>query len=61
MGCFHVKTGSLVTRYKYNHDVVFKIIGINGDKAILKGVCVRLTADAPLTDLKVYEREFIDR
>ena len=52
--------GSFVTRYKYNHDVVFKIIGINGDTAILKGVCVRLRADAPLTDLKVYEGEFID-
>ena len=42
---------------KYNHDVVFKIVKIEDGFAILKGECVRLRADAPLDDLKVYEKE----
>ena len=55
-----MKVGSLVTRYKYNHDVVFKIIEINSDYAILKGECVRLRADAPLFDLKIYEKKQVE-
>ena len=54
-----MKIGDLVTRYKYNHDVVFKIIDIKSNIAILKGECVRLSADAPLKDLKLYEEEMI--
>ncbi len=54
-----MKKGDLVTRYKYNHDVIFKIIDIKNNIAILKGECVRLSADAPLTDLKIYEKEAI--
>jgi len=45
--------GNLVTRYKYNHDIVFKIIKISNGEAILKGVNFRLKADAPLDDLKI--------
>lgn len=52
-----MKKGDLVTRYKYNHDVVFKIMEIQNNMAILKGECVRLSADAPLSDLKLYEEE----
>ena len=52
-----MKIGALVTRYKYNHDVVFKIIDISNNVAILQGVCVRLSADAPLSDLKIYDKE----
>ena len=52
-----MKVGSLVTRYKYNHDVVFKIIDVVNDIAILKGEYVRLSADAPLSDLKKCEEE----
>ena len=54
-----MKKGDLVTRYKYNHDIVFKIIDISNNIAILKGEFVRLRADAPLTDLKKYEKEAI--
>ena len=50
-----MRKGDLVTRYKYNHDVVFRIIDIKGNTAILKGECVRLSADAPLKDLKLYD------
>ena len=52
-----MKKGDLVTRFKYNHDVVFKIININNNIATLKGECIRLSADAPLNDLKLYEQE----
>lgn len=52
-----MKKGNLVTRYKYNHDIVFKIISIDNNIATLQGVCIRLSADAPLSDLKIYEKE----
>ena len=51
------KIGDYVTRISYNHDVVFKIINIRGETAYLKGVQVRLYADAPLEDLKIYVKE----
>jgi len=54
-----MKKGDLVTRYKHNHDIVFKIIDIKNNVAILKGECIRLSADAPLTDLKIYEKEAV--
>ena len=44
--------GDYVTRNSYNNDVVFKIIHIEGDMCYLKGVCYRLYADSPLSDLK---------
>lgn len=53
----NLKVGDLVTRFKYNHDVVFKILSIKGEVAYLKGVHVRLFADAPLEDLKIYQLE----
>jgi len=44
----------LVTRKSYNHDIIFKIIKIENDTAYLKGVEVRLLADAPLSDIEIY-------
>lgn len=49
--------GSLVTRYKYNHDIVFKIVDIKDGIAHLKGECIRLIATAPVEDLKKYESD----
>ena len=46
--------GSLVTRISYNHDTVFKILKIKNQVAYLKGVQVRLYADAFLEDLQLY-------
>lgn len=51
------QVGDLVTRIKYNHDVVFKILNIKGDVAYLKGISIRLYADAPLEDLVKYQKE----
>lgn len=48
------QVGELVTRKSYHNDVVFKILSIKGEVAYLKGVQVRLFADAPLEDLEKY-------
>lgn len=49
------EVGDLVTRNSYNHDIVFKIIKIKGTTAYLKGIAVRLYADASLDDLIKYD------
>ncbi|MDI3534026.1 MAG: spore coat assemly protein [Thermosediminibacterales bacterium] len=51
-----IKVGDVVSRKSYNRDVYFKIIDIVGSegnaKAILKGLELRILADAPLDDLE---------
>lgn len=47
--------GDLVSRNSYNNDIIFKVIKIENDKAFLKGVEVRLLADAPVSDLKPFK------
>ena len=54
-----MKVGDLVTRIKYNHDIVFKIVRIENNKAYLCGESVRLKADAYINDLVVY-KEVLD-
>lgn len=63
-----LNVGDLVTRNSYGNDVVFKIISINDNKVDLKGVNIRLLADANIDDLKKHdsaetddEKEFMDR
>lgn len=47
-----VKTGDIVTRESYHHDIVFKVVGVEPNGLTqLKGVTVRLRADAPSKDL----------
>lgn len=59
--------GDLVTRNSYNNDTVFKIIDIDNEVAILKGINIRLYADSYLDDLskvnnvKVDDDEFLNR
>ena len=50
------KIGDLVTRNSYNNDVMFRIIDIDNDIAILEGVNIRLSADSKLDDLKKEEK-----
>lgn len=45
------KLGDLVTRISYKHDIVFKIVGIEGNIVFLKGVDLRLYADCDISDL----------
>lgn len=47
-----IKKGDYVTRNSYNNDTVFKVINIKNNVYYLKGVEVRLFADAFLTDLE---------
>ena len=44
--------GDLVTRNSYNNDIVFKIIDIDNNTAILEGINFRLSADSEISDLK---------
>ena len=45
------REGDFVTRISHNHDIVFKIVSIEGSVAFLKGVDLRLYADSSLSDL----------
>ncbi|MGN1012050.1 MAG: sporulation peptidase YabG, partial [Clostridia bacterium] len=52
-----VKCGDYVVRHSYQKDIVFRVKQIfrdeNGElSAVLKGVAIRLLADAPLADLE---------
>lgn len=44
--------GDLVSRNSYNNDTIFKIIDIDNNIAILKGINIRLFADSDLSDLR---------
>ena len=41
------KIGDYVTRDSYNNDIVFVIVDIKNDEAILKGFDLRLIANSP--------------
>jgi len=47
------KKGDYVTRDSYDNDIVFVILDINNNQAVLKGYDVRLIASSPLTDLRI--------
>lgn len=47
-----MKQGDLVTRKSYGGDIVFRIQEIRQQQAVLRGVELRLLADAPLPDLE---------
>ena len=60
--------GDLVTRNSHNNDLIFMITDIIDDIYYLKGVNIRLIADAEKEDLVIYEdgdieeeKEFLDR
>ena len=52
-----IKRGQLVTRKSYNNDTVFKVINIKNDIYYLKGMEVRLFADAYSDDLEIYTKK----
>lgn len=55
------KVGDIVSRNKYNNDILFEIIDINSDIYYLKGVSVRLYADSEESDLKLENNDKDDR
>jgi spore coat assembly protein len=55
-----VKVGEIVVRKSYNGDIIFRVeqiikVAIGKDVAILKGINLRLLADAPIEDLQIYQ------
>ena len=50
------KVNDLVSRKSYNHDIIFKIISIDNDIAILEGYDKRLVATASLDDLMIVDQ-----
>ena len=55
-----INVGDYVTRESYGNDIVFRVMNINDDIAILSGVCIRLSADSPINDLNIYDKEIKD-
>ena len=47
----NLKIGDRVTRISHEHDILFKIVGFEGDIVFLKGVDLRLVADSYVDDL----------
>ena len=47
--------GDYVSRKSHNNDMVFKVVNINNDIVNLKGVYMRLYADAKINDLTIEE------
>lgn len=63
----HFEIGDLVTRNSYNNDIVFKIIDIDNDVVLLKGINIRLLADSivddlvKVSDVKIDDDDFLNR
>ena len=47
-----LKVGDYVSRNSHHNDIVFKVINIDNDNVTIKGVYMRLYADAKINDLK---------
>lgn len=47
--------GDIVSRNSYNNDIFFKVLKIDNDTVYLKGMDVRLIADAPISDLRLVD------
>ncbi len=43
--------GDFVARRSYDSDVIFKVVAVEGDSVLLRGVLLRIMADAPASDL----------
>lgn len=58
---FMVNKGDIVTRFSYNHDLLFRVQDIQGSSVIVYGENLRLEADAPIDDLKVVHSDELKR
>lgn len=58
-----IKKGDIVGRNSYNSDILFKIDKIletnKGKIALLKGLMIRIEADAPIEDLKLINKDTV--
>lgn len=59
-----IKKGDMVVRKSYGKDIIFKVVRIiksnNSQFAILKGVTIRIEADAPIADLEIAQKQRIE-
>ncbi len=55
-----IKIGDYVTRNSYHNDIIFRVVDIQGDNCFLSGTCVRLSADSPMQDLVLCDKEIDD-
>lgn len=59
-----LKIGDIVARKSYGSDILFKVVDIRNERGnkvvILKGICYRLEADAPESDLVVQSDNYIE-
>ncbi len=53
--------GDIVARKSYDFDILFKITAINGNMVDLVGLNVRIIADAPEFDLKIMDKNQVER
>ena len=64
-----LKIGDIVGRKSYNSDILFKVVDIKNERGkeviVLRGICYRLEADAPESDLVLqpesYVREYSEK
>lgn len=64
-----LKIGDIVGRKSYNSDILFKVVDIKNELGkeviVLRGICYRLEADAPESDLVLqtesYVREYSEK
>lgn len=50
--------GDLVVRKSHDADIVFKVTSLNEGIALLRGICFRVMADAPLSDLVKVDSDY---
>lgn len=53
--------GELVTRYSYQHDILFRVSSVKKELVDLVGEEVRLKADSPIDDLKLVEERELQK
>lgn len=53
----NLQRGDIVTRYSYDHDLLFRVQSIDQDQVQLYGENFRLEVDAPIDDLKIVIQE----
>lgn len=56
-----IKVGDFVSRESYDNDLIFEVIEIIDEKAIISGKSMRLIADAPLSDLNLVSEDDLAR
>ena len=58
-----LKIGDIVGRKSYNSDILFKVVDIKSEGGkeliVLRGICYRLEADAPESDLVIQPESFV--